>query len=345
MSHHDDSLMTLRPYQILCLICSFGETDGGPKAGRIKEILDAVRADPDRPVALQCNAGDVYVYQGPGVAEDTPEGGEFNRKRDLAVLTKLDLAPGSVLPARTLLKTAIKAIPTVAGVCGYDTVTSEAWRGCAKAKSGCYEKGRQRGVEAIIPRRTDTQMEREKAESLKAMYQADAVTIRPHILLCAVCQYGGGTRPPYPPDNLPELIQHILENPDTLITMAEGADWMMCAPCPNRVPKLNACVNVLGSGGLSNQKRDLDMLQILGLSYGSTMKAGDLYRLIFERIPSTHAVCARHNDCPSVWWDACGENNREKGNASYGKGRAMLMRAGLHAPRDVRIDGQGPDAE
>ena len=321
----DYPTLILRPYQPLCLICAFGEDDAGPTDGPLKQILGAVRDKPDRPVGLHCNAGDVYCYQDPGAAEDTPDGNEFNRKRDLDILAKLDLAPGSVLPARTLFLSVLGSIPEAAGICGYDTVTSDAWRGCPKAKSGYYEKGAAKGIEAIIPPRTKEETAKEKARSLDAMYEADAVTIRPHILLCAVCQYGGGTRPPFEPDNLPELIQLILRNPDTKISMAESADWMMCAPCPNRVPALNACVNVLGSGGLSNQKRDLDTLQVLGLRYGSTMKARDLYRVIFEDIPSTQAVCKRDNDCPSVWWDGCGENNREKGKANYEKGREMLM--------------------
>jgi hypothetical protein len=101
---------------------------------------------------------------------------------------------------------------------------------------------------------------------------------------------------------------------------------MMCAPCPARVPKLNACVNVLGSGGLSNEKRDLDMLQKLGLTFGSTMKARELYRLIFEKIPTTQEICKREgNHSPSVWWDGCGENNCTKGSESYEKGRTILM--------------------
>ena len=323
---HNDPLI-IRPYQALCLICSFGEHDEGPRDGRLKEILEKVRVYPDRPVALQCNAGDVYAYQDPGTAEDTPEGGEFNRKRDLDILVKLDLPPGSVLPARTLLKTVIDAIPTVPGVCGYDTVTAEAWHGCPGARSGCYERGREKGIEAMIRPRDEAEMAKAKEESLKAMYEAASVAIRPHILLCAVCQYGGGTRPPFKPDNLPELLQHILKNPDTKITMAERADWMMCAPCPNRVPELNACVNVLGSGGLSNQKRDLDVLQILGLTYGSTMPAHALYRLIFEKIPSTQTVCGRSSGYPSVWWDTCAQDNRERGNPNYEKGRAELMQA------------------
>ena len=84
-------------------------------------------------------------------------------------------------------------------------------------------------------------------------------------------------------------------------------------PCPQRVPLLNACVNVLGSGGLSNEKRDLDMLRKLGLHFGSTLKARELFRLIFERIPTTQAICGRENAAPSVWWDPCGERNRTQG--------------------------------
>jgi hypothetical protein len=82
---------------------------------------------------------------------------------------------------------------------------------------------------------------------------------------------------------------------------------------------------VLGSGGLSNEKRDLDMLQKLGLEFGSSMKARDLFRLIFERIPTTKEICGRENVMPSVWSDPCGESNRTKGNAGYEKGRKELM--------------------
>ena len=317
--------LAIRPYQAMCVVCAFGEDDVGPGAGRLKEIVDRVRDDPDRPVGLRCNAGCVYQYQDPGMDEDTPEGMEFNRKRDLDILAKLDLAPGSILPARTLFRTIMEVIPATSEICGYQIATSDIWQGCPKAKSGHYEKGRERGIEAIIPARPESEMAGDKEESLRAMYEADSVAIRPHILLCAVCQYGGGTRPPFEPDNLPELLQHIFKNPETPITMAESADWMMCAPCPTRVPKLNACVNVWGSGGLSNQKRDLDMLQILGLRYGSTMGARDLYRLIFETFPSTQAVCGRDNHCPSVWWDSCAEDNREGGNVKYEKGRKELM--------------------
>ena len=265
-----DRPFTVRPYQLLCVVCSVGEGEAGGRNEKIRRIREAVRETPDMPLAIACNAGDVYVYQEPGAQEDTPEGADFNRKRDLDILQRMNWAPGTVLPARTAFTSILKHITTCSGICSYDIVTSEVWRGCPKAKSGSYEKGREKGIKAIITPRTEEEMVKEKEASLKAMHSAKEVTIRPHILLCAVCQYGGGTRPPLKADNLPELLQMILnEKPDILIKMARQADWMMCAPCPNRAPKLNACVNVLGSGGLSNEKRDLDMLQVLAFASGA----------------------------------------------------------------------------
>jgi hypothetical protein len=323
------STLTVRPYQLLCVVCSVGAPGAEKECGKTKAIRDAVKAHPDRPITVACNAGDVYLYQDPGTKDDTPEGRDFNRKRDLDILQRLDLAPGSTLPARTLFMRVHQQITTVAGICGYAAVTSDAWKGCPKAASGNYEKGRQKGIAALITPRSEEVMAKEKVASLKAMHAAKEVTIRPHILLCAVCQYGGGTRPPLKVDNLPELMQMILhEKPDVLIKLVEGADWMMCAPCPYLAVELGACVNVMGSGGLSNQKRDLDMLQTLGLQYGSTMKARDLFRLIFAKIPSTAPICKRvGNCCPSVWWDGCGESNLKQGNAGYAKGRKELMAA------------------
>lgn len=317
--------LIVRPYQLLCLVCSLGE--GGPQDGKLQVLLEAVRANPDRPITVTCNAGDVYAYQDPGTAEDTPEGADYNRKRDLDILQRMSWPPGITLPARTAFLCLLKQITTVSGLCGYDAVTSEAWQGCPKARSGNYERGHQKGLTALIPPRSEEEMAREKERSLQALYSAQEVTIRPHILLCAVCQYGGGVRPPYQEDNLPELLDLILHrNPDVLIRMARGADWMMCAPCPQRVPELNACVNVLGSGGLSNEKRDLDTLQRLGLQFGSTLRARELFRLIFERVPTTQDICRREgNCCPSVWWDGCGESNVKEGNANYEKGRKELM--------------------
>lgn len=321
------SSLAVRPYHLLCAICSLG--GDGAVAGRkgAKRILDAVRKNPDAPIMVACNAGHAYVYQDPGTSDDTPEGADFNRKRDLDILQKLDLPPGGVLPARILFKRLLDRIPTVCGICGYDTVTGDAWKGCPKAKSGDYERGRGKGIAALIASRSEKDLAQEKEASLKALCATQEVKVRPHILLCAVCQYGGGTRPPFKPDNLPELLQMVLRKDcDLVVKLVSGADWLMCAPCPSRVVEMNACVcGPISSGGLYNELKDLNVLQKLGLTCGATMKARDLFKLIFERIPSATKVCALDNgDKPanSFWWDPCGAKEPP---TNYEKGREMLM--------------------
>ena len=102
---------------------------------------------------------------------------------------------------------------------------------------------------------------------------------------------------------------------------------MMCGPCPTRVPKLNACVcGPICSGGLYNEMKDLNVLQALGLTYGTTMKAREMYKLIFERIPKTDGICALDSSVAdlSVWHDGCGE--RAPCCPKYQKGREILMK-------------------
>ena len=221
-------------------------------------------------------------------------------------------------------------VSTVSGLCSYSRVTGEAWKGCPKAASGNYDRGYEKGINALIAPTTEEEMAQEKKKSLEALNLANEVPVRPHILVCAVRQYGDGLRPPYKEDNLPELIDLILtRNPDIPIKMASGADWMICAPCPGRNPKLNCCTHVWGAGELDSQQRDMNLLRKLGLKFGSTMKARELYRLIFERITTTHGIpdiCIKHNTMPSVWWDECGGHLYQANpKAKYEKGKRELM--------------------
>jgi len=324
--------LTIRPYQLLCTVCSLGaEADDQTRQyERGRQIRDAIRKNPNIPITLSCSAGALYAYQDSGTQEDTPEGEEFNRKRDIDVLQILGFAPGGTLPARAIFKTLLMGLSTVSDICGYSKVTGEAWKGCPKATSGNYERGHEKGFNALVASRSEEEMTQEKQKSLEALYSADVVTVRPHILVCAVCQYGEGLRPPYKEDNLPELLDLIIHRkPDILIKMARGADWMMCAPCPGRIPELNSCSHVWGSGELDSQKRDLDLLQKLGLQFGSTMKATELYRLIFERVTTTHGIpdiCLKYNTQPSIWWDeCCGQLYQANPRAKYEKGRRELM--------------------
>jgi hypothetical protein len=339
--------LVLRPYQVMCLICSIGEGKDEPEVEKLREAFRAIRQDPDLPLTLRCNVGDVFAYQDPGPEDDCHGNAEFNRKRDLEILQRLDLPPGITLPARIILHRLWDRIESPLGICGYNEDAPEGWKGCPKAKSGFYEKGREiclsfavpncasqldfseadlpKAKNALIVPRTKEEREEAKKQSLEAMYQAEAIAVRPHILLCAVCQYGAGAEPGGPQDNLPEMLRFILKKPEAKIKLAEGADWMMCAPCPSWT-KRNCCVQVKGYGGLTNQLRDVRVLQKLGLRYGDVMNARELYRLIFERIPSTALVCRVSEGVsePSVWLDGCGQ--RVESNPNYDKGREKLMK-------------------
>jgi hypothetical protein len=320
--------LTIRPYQTLCLICgSADEPEDGPRRRGARRLLNAVRKNPDRPVRLVCNAGDVFAYQDPGTGDDTPEGPDFNLKRDMDILRRLNLMPGAVVPARILLQLVLKAIPTNEPICGSPGAAAPAWRGCSRVETDHYAQGQRAGLAAFIPPRPGNLLQAEKRASLLHMETGKGINIRPHILLCAVCQYGNGVRPPFDDDNLPELLEMVLtRTPDLPVTLIRGADWDMCASCPSRVPALNACVTGgFCSGGLYNEMKDLNVLRALGLTYGTTLKAREMFLLIFEKIPRGFGVCALPPDGLaeiSVWRDVCGNT---QGPYGYEKGRELLM--------------------
>jgi hypothetical protein len=328
VSTQNDTGVTARPYQLLCAICTIGQGGDCPGTEKANLLLEAVKADPDVPITVSSNIGSVFAFQDPGHAEDTPEGVDFNQKRDLDIMHKLDLSPGVTLPARVLFMRLLDKITTVAGICAYDTITSDAWRGCPQAKSGSYEKGHALGLDAIIPPRDPQEMKQLKIESIAQLRSAKEINMRPHLLICAVCQYGRGFRPPFAEDNIPEFLDIVLnENPDIMMTMVPGADWMMCAPCPWRAPEHNACITGRnGSGGLYNQMKDLNVLQALGLTYGAKITAADFFRLTLEKIPTVEWVCALDNaDLPphSIWWNACDARTPQ---TQYVKGREQLLK-------------------
>ena len=192
-----------RPYQLLCAVCALGEEGSASGSEKATRVLEEIKNRPDLPITLKCNLREVFGFQTSGAGEDTPEGADFNKRRDLDILLRLNLPPGVTLSARVLFHRLLDRIPTVSGICDFQAVTSDAWKGCPKAKSGCYEKGCQKGIAAIIPPRTNEEMVAAKKASVEAMRKArtTGIAVKPHLLLCSVCQYGDGTRPPIPEDN------------------------------------------------------------------------------------------------------------------------------------------------
>lgn len=299
--------LEVRPYQLMCVICQIGrgctENLDDP---RLNEIVKAVRQDRKRPLTLRCNTDHVYRYQNPGHGEDTSEGELFNAKRDLDILQKLGLVPGDTRPAVDLIERVLAKVIVSRDICGYEKVTSETWRGCAQANSGNYEKGRALGIKAIFPPRNVDEKARYKKSSAADVYEARILKIRPHHLLCMSCFYGrSGKLAPIKEDNLFEAIDVIQKNPDIPVMLVAGC-CMICPPCEKYDPATNFCVGGK-SMALRDQKKDLDVLQKVGLKYGDTLSARQLYQLVYERIHSTRDICGFGDNLASAYeWSICG---------------------------------------
>ncbi len=318
--------LDVRPYQLMCIVCRIGE-GRTPDLGdpRLTEILSAVRKDRRVPIRLRCNVDTVYRYQNPGHEEDTPQGELFNAKRDLDVVQRLGLVPGDARPAVDMFERVLDNIPTARGICGYETATADTWRGCGRAGSGNYEKGRALGIRAILPPRDPQQKAIAKKESAAAIYQAKTLQIRPHHLMCMSCFHGGATKlAPLVEDNLFEAIDVIQKNPAIAVTLIAGP-CMICPPCSHYDPATNLCLGGR-SMALRDQKKDLDVLQKLGLKYGDTLPAQKLFTLLYERIASTREICGYGDgEVRAREWSICGN---PAGREEYRKARAANLGIG-----------------
>jgi hypothetical protein len=319
---NDPEALCVRPHQLLCLYCALEQPAAVPEPEAIAQLAEAIRRDPGLPLGLTCRSHDSFAFQSPPAGGDIPDAC-FRQKQDMEILFRMDLAPGTTLPARIAVARARLTVPSVSNICGYGEATSPAWQGCPLAGTGLYERARETMLDKIFPPRESAEMEHDKQSSLAVMRAATAIRTRPHILLCAVAQYGRGVRPPFKDDNLPELLQLILESPETRIELVGGADEMMCAPCGARCTARGTCMGpgFVNSGGLFNELKDLRILQILGLTFGAVVPGRELFRRIFERMPTTVNTCALERSVPemSVWWDPCP-------CGGYEKGRMELMR-------------------
>ena len=313
----------IRPYQLMCIICHLGEGVGDDFGDdRLTEILKALRANPSVPVTLRANVDTLYRYQNPGRSADTPEGELFNDKRDLDILQRMGLVPGDTRPARELLDRLVKTVPSAEGVCGYAEVTSEIWRGCERARSGFYEKGHANGVKAVIPSRLEDDKARTKGSSAEGFYEASELEIRPHHLMCMACFHGGDdVMAPIQEDNLFEAIDVMSQKPDIPVTLVSGC-CMICPPCSQYDPAHSECVS--GSGmALRDQKKDLDVLQRMGLSYGVTLPAKELYQRLFDAVSDSTDICGYGDGVErSREWRVC---HGSEGSERYRQARASGM--------------------
>ena len=312
-----NAAITMRAHQLLSTVCVLGGAEC-PLLDKKKatDILSTVGGDPTVTIRLVSTADEIPHYSQlrpeDYAAMDKQE--VFNRKRDLDVLQRLGLVPGSIRRAHYLYPLLFERIETPDGICAYDT---PGWEGCPKARSGAYESVRDKGWKAVVYYRTDEERQDYRRRSVERINSDDRLFIRPHHMMCLSCWYGStGGGEPRPNDTIYEIFQRIRRDPDLPLTLVEGC-CMACDCCDGFHPETGRCVHACGL--IRDYKKDLDVFQKLGLMPGDTIKARDFVALLYERIPSTRDVCGYGDGIVrSEEWRICGGPD---GSEGYAKAR------------------------
>lgn len=332
----NDNVTKIRPYQLMCLICRLGKEDNSNYffEEELDALQQALKANLNQPLYLHCNVESTFNFQNPGNTLDTPEGNLFNSRRDLTILQRLGLTPGGTYPASDLLRLFINELKDCQDVCGAPPHAAEQWEGCKFALSGNYGRGLNDAIRKLTTIRSEAERAVCKQESALKMYEHRVLEIRPHHLLCVMCFSGDkqlNELRVLKEDHLYEALEIFQKNPNIPIKLVDGP-CMICEPCYGFDICSRTCSAAFGMG-LRDQKKDLDVLRLLGLKYGDILPAVELYKLIFDRIENFTAVCgfttARRTG-PA--WHVCSGENDLTGRKAFYKAKSC----GLHIPGIIK---------
>jgi hypothetical protein len=120
----------------------------------------------------------------------------------------------------------------------------------------------------------------------------DCIILRPGRLLCLKCLNGGGYLPFMEKEELMRKLDAIKADPQVHIKLETSFDEM------------GARTTKFFRQNVVERKRDLDVLQRIGLSPGDVRIARDLYELINERIKDVFEICG-YSGNSSIKWPVC----------------------------------------
>ncbi len=138
----------IRPHHLMCILCCYGlgALDSPLEVDNLQELMVKMQRNPDIPVTLVegccmvCDPCPAYH----------PEKNiclwmyTKDQLKDLRILHKLGLKPGSTLKARDLIDRLLTTIDSPKLICGTDAMndSSPTWKSCCSSTSGGYEKVR-----------------------------------------------------------------------------------------------------------------------------------------------------------------------------------------------------------
>ncbi|MBN1444793.1 MAG: hypothetical protein JW957_01635 [Candidatus Omnitrophica bacterium] len=132
--------------------------------------------------------------------------------------------------------------------------------------------------------------------------------VRPYQLMCIICKSAGGFDKTAGDRKLKKILNKIKKNPDCPVTIVCNVSGNYSYQNPGRE-------NDTSAGRLSNVKRDLDILRLMGLVPGTTMPARALTEKLLNSVMTSSSICTGKKD--SKIWKGCGK--AESGN--YEKAR------------------------
>lgn len=115
-------------------------------------------------------------------------------------------------------------------------------------------------------------------------------------MLALVCRRGGAQCPLIGAERAEQIIQRLAEDPTIAIRLTSNADEV-----PHYTRLGDADRRDQDPARALNRKRDLDVLQRLGLCPGDTRRARYLFEVLFERIASPIGICAHD----TAGWEGC----------------------------------------
>jgi hypothetical protein len=126
---------------------------------------------------------------------------------------------------------------------------------------------------------------------------APAVEIPARQLLGAACARGGAACPLFATQaEASELLARLHGNAALSVRLTSAADGI-----PHYTRLAAGDYAALDGEGVRHRKRDLDVLQRLGLAPGDTRRARHLYELLFERVETPWGICAHATSN----WEGC----------------------------------------
>lgn len=117
----------------------------------------------------------------------------------------------------------------------------------------------------------------------------NCITLRPGRLLCLRCLNGGGCLSFMEEEFLSEVLKTVKENPETHIKLETSFDEM------------GARTEKFYKQNIVERKRDLDVLQIIGLCPGDVRIARDLFDVIDKRINDVSQICGYGGKSTEKW--------------------------------------------